>query len=74
MTAISQLLTRAKEIEKRNDDREYQADIDERAEENQKELREQFEDELVEHWYSRYVAEESDDWRDEFLARAYADR
>ena len=36
-------------------------------------LRDRFEDFLVDEcWYSTYVAEESDDWRDEWIDEEYA--
>lgn len=42
---------------------------DEYVDENYTDLRYLFEEELVEHWYSRYVASESNDWWNEYLER-----
>ena len=40
-------------------------------EENYEELRKLFEDELMEHWYSKVVAQESDDGWEDFVLEEY---
>jgi len=46
--------------------------LDEFIDTNYNKLRKDFEDELVhECWYLRFVAENTDDWRDDFVEKEY---
>lgn len=45
--------------------------FDERLDQNYDTVQNAYIDELIEHWYSRNTAENTNDWRDEFVQSEY---
>ena len=62
------------ELQNKIDNYEYEWWQDDRLDKNYSEVRKNFEDSLVEQWYKRIVAENCNDWRDEFVKEEFENR